>query len=110
MSDPRNDKLTDHTIVCSDALRKERDTIADAFADVAALFFNEAEWDYADVHPRAAAAIEELAEARRQVEKIIGAVSDYLCPPYMKCVLKGKDRCAKCWRAWAAKQAKEGGK
>jgi hypothetical protein len=53
-----------------DALRKERDTIADAFADVAALFFNEAEWDYADVHPRAAAAIEELAEARRQAEVI----------------------------------------
>ena len=53
-----------------DSLRKERDTIADAFADVAALFFNEAEWDYADVHPRAAAAIEELAEARRQAEVI----------------------------------------
>ena len=85
-----------------DALRKERDTIADAFADVAALFFNEAEWDYADVHPRAAAAIEELAEARRQVEKIIGAVAGSLCTPYTDCVLKGEDRCVKCWRAWAA--------
>ena len=53
-----------------DALRKERDTIADTLDDVAALFFGEAEWDYADVHQRAAAAIDELAEARRQGEVI----------------------------------------
>ncbi len=65
-----------------DALRKERDTIGTVLDDVAALFFNEAEWDYADVHPCAAAAInelaavteerdalrKELADARRQVE------------------------------------------
>ena len=57
-----------------------------------------------------AAVTQERDDARRQVEKIIEGVSDYLCTPYMKCVFRGKDRCAKCWRAWAAKQAKEGWK
>ena len=53
-----------------EAMRKERDTIGTVLDDVAALFFNEAEWDYADVHPRAAQAINELAEARRQADAI----------------------------------------
>ena len=57
-----------------------------------------------------AAVTQERDDARRQVEKIIGAVAGRLCTPYTDCVLKGEDRCVKCWRAWAAKQAKEGGK
>ena len=54
----------------------------------------------------------QLAEARRQVEAIIGAIVDDSCPPYTDCrvAFAGEDdRCGKCWRAWAAQRAKEGG-
>ena len=52
----------------------------------------------------------ELAEARRQVAAIIGAIAPHICPHNSPCVFNGEDRCIKCWSAWAAQQAKEGGK
>ena len=90
MSDPRNYKLTDHTIVYSGAMNL---VLLDELSR--------------SMERELAAITQERDDARRQVEKIIEAVSDYLCTPYTVCVLRGKDRCAKCWRAWAAQQAKQ---
>jgi hypothetical protein len=86
MSDtPRNDKLTDQAVGCSDALHL---VLVDELSRNLE---------------------RELAEARRQVATIIEVVANDLCPPNTPCVLKGEDRCIKCWSAWAAQQAKEGG-
>ena len=51
----------------------------------------------------------ERDEARRQVDAIIGVIAPNLCPPNNPCFLNGEHRCIKCWSAWAAQQAKEGG-
>ena len=55
------------------------------------------------------ALVDELAEARRHVEAIIGVIAPNLCPPNTPCFLNGEHRCIKCWSAWAAQQAEEGG-
>ena len=47
----------------------------------------------------------ERDKARRQVEAIIAVVADNLCPPNSPCVLKGEDRCIKCWSTWDEKHA-----
>ena len=96
------------------AMTQERDTIGTVLDDVAALFFNEAAWDYADVPPRAAQAITELAEARRQVAVL---VSMAMFAPCAHCAAKdfcdnqpAATPCEENIAAWAAQQAKEGGK
>jgi hypothetical protein len=53
---------------------------------------------------------QEADQLRRQVEAVIDEVAWSYCPPNATCVFKGEDRCIKCWSAWAAQQAKEGGK
>jgi hypothetical protein len=120
-------------------VEQERDTIGTVLDDVAALFFNEAEWDYADVHPRAAQAINELAEARQEVANLqrraehaaqelddaldaveavrkenerLGQQVDVLSAACSYHALIGTNMAgtASAWREWAAQKAKEGGK
>jgi len=99
MSDtPRNDKLTDQTVGCSDALHL---VLVDELSR--------------NLERELAAVTQELAEVRRQVDVLVEAVHVNWCPPGVaNCMMLDGDgsdisKCRACWSAWAAQQAKEGG-
>jgi hypothetical protein len=106
-----------------DQERQERNEIEGEYTQLAELFWVESVCTHEELLARAVAALNELAAAkqdadllRRQVEVLVMKVApSILCPTNDGCPVAGGGparpwECKKCWSAWAAKQAKEGGK